>query len=335
MAFAVYKYTGDLMTYDQVRAVGAISNDTYEKLSQEEKDRYAAVQYIKFHTNKPETIESCYIPIEKVGVNPFGQEPILTDTSVPISEKTANSLGSISSKTYQALSQEEKDRYVRIFFSYSSNPDAKDIAYVPINAIPPAYFTSIAMEPWSERIFKPDGTVSIYSGPVEGGGKVYGYIYEDGGYLVKVYKQRVMDGAQRAANYINFFNKRGEILNLDELVSIVMNDYGSVLSYQGAYSMTLRDGTTLNLSDSSSVDKSYLTMVHDYAREAVEAGAQTVVDLVKEKIAEAQAAKEEVASSAQALAQTPIAAGMGTVGTIGIIALLGLSLRTMMQKRRK
>jgi len=263
-------------------------------------------------------------------------EPILTDTGIPISDNTARSLGAISSKAYQALSQEEKDRYVRIFFRYSSNPDVKDIAYVPINAIPPAYFTSIAMEPWSERKFKPDGKVSIYSGPAEGGGKVYGYIYEDGGYLVKVYKQRIMDGAQRAANYINFFNKRGEPLSLDDLVSIVMNDYGSVLSYQGAYSMTLGDGAVLDLSGSS-VDKSYLAMVHDYAREAVEAGAQTVVDMIKEQMAESQAKAEaeKLQAQAQATQAAPIAAGMGTVGTIGIIALLGLSLRTMMQKRRK
>jgi len=320
MAFAAQKYTGDLMTYDQARALGAISTSTYAKLSQEEKGRYAAVQYVRFRTNKPEVTEWCYIPIEQVGVDPFKQEPIFTDTSIPINEKTAKSLGAVSAKTYQAFTQEEKSQYVMIFFRYSSNPDIKDIAYVPINAIPRAYFTSIAMEPWSERKFSADGKIAIYSG-----GEYHGYIYEDGGYLVKVYNQRVMDGANRAANYVNFFNKRGESLNLDELVSVVMNDYGSVLSFQGPYIIVTLDGTPINLTDPS-YDQSYLKMVHDYAKEATETGAQTVVDLVKEKIAESQAAEQEA---------KPITAGIGTIPTIGIVALLGFSLKTMMQKGRK
>lgn len=251
--------------------------------------------------------------------------PILTDTSVPISDKTAYSLGAISAKAYQGLSQSDKDRYVMIFFRYSSNPDVKDIAYVPIIAMPRVYFTSIAMEPWSERKFSVDGKVAIYSG-----GEYRGYIYEDGGYLEKVYKQRIIDGANRAVNYINFFKKRGELVNIDELVSIVMNDYGSVLSYKGPYIMVLVDGTTMD----ASIDPSYIDLIHDYAREATEIGAQMVVDSVREEISKSQ--EQQASTQGPVMSdQKPITAGVGTVPMIGIIALLGLSLRTMMQKRRK
>lgn len=148
-------------------------------------------------------------------------------------------------------------------------------------------------------------------------------------YVIELYKKCAIDGANRAVNYINHYRSQGKTINLNELVPLVINDANSREVYEGYfYGFDPIDRVYRIMDDAS--NKS----LRGYAYEAIGLGAEMVVELIEEEMARLQDQAAAMQGAAPAT-QEPMTAGVGTVPLIGMIALLGFSLKTIAQKRRK
>jgi hypothetical protein len=238
-------------------------------------------------------------------------------SSMPTYDEIA-SIGAISVSDFEKLSQEEKGRYELTQYIVPGKPDPRYASgkgpasirwcYVPRNTIVTSFVPVTGIDPPSDdSLFRMDTP------------------WPTDEWIIEFYKRCAIDAAKRAINYIKHYNNSGKEINIDDLASLVINDYNSRKVWQEGKWLGLVPGESVH----RQMDEGTNNMLRGYAREAIETGVNIAVDLIKEEMSK-QAANSSAASDIK-----PLSAGIGTVGTIGIIALLGLSLRTMMQKRRK